>query len=88
MRGLLLLALLPFVGCTTKAISTARTDNDRIQVDLLFTHEGCKVYRFEDAGYFRYYAVCGGAATVSSRVQVDKTSRPDELPTVVGGTDR
>ena len=31
-------------------------------VDRLFTHEGCTVYRFGDAGEYRYFTKCEGAA--------------------------
>lgn len=35
-------------------------------VDRLFTHEGCTVYRFGDAGEYRYFTKCDGAASSSS----------------------
>ena len=35
-------------------------------VDRLFTHEGCTVYRFDDAGEYRYFTKCDGAASSSS----------------------
>lgn len=28
------------------------------EVETLFTHEGCTVYRFSDAGQLRYYTNC------------------------------
>ena len=35
-------------------------------VDRLFTHEGCTVYRFSDAGWYRYFTKCAGAASSST----------------------
>lgn len=43
-------------------VSTSLTDNNAIHVEQLFTHEGCTMYRFHDAGYPRYYVRCGAAA--------------------------
>lgn len=62
----MLLAIAVFAAaCTpTPSVSTSQTDNDAIVVSKLFTHEGCSVYRFEADGYYRYYAHCGGPATV------------------------
>jgi hypothetical protein len=61
MRNLLLLALtLASAACATEPVATAPTTNAGIQVDLLFEHDGCRVYRFRDLGY-HYFAKCGGA---------------------------
>ena len=35
--------------------STAPNDNQTYQVDYLFEHEGCKVYRFVDRGNYVYF---------------------------------
>jgi hypothetical protein len=37
--------------------------NPEFLVDKLFTTEGCTVYRFSDAGSFRYFTNCGGSAS-------------------------
>ena len=59
-------------------------------VDRLFTHEGCTVYLFGDAGEYRYFTKCEGAA--SSNTNWSET-RPcgksqcrdaREIPTVYG----
>ena len=33
------------------------------EVEELFTHNGCTVYRFSDKGYHRYFTNCSGATT-------------------------
>ena len=33
------------------------------QVERLFTHEGCAVYRFLDVGRYRYFTNCGGSTS-------------------------
>jgi hypothetical protein len=53
---LLSLSLLMFVGCLAPATEVP-TSNNNIKVELLFEHEGVKVYRFYDGGVFLYYAV-------------------------------
>ena len=57
--------LLPFLsivlgGCAAEPVATAPTNNANIEVDLLFEHDGCRVYRFRDLGY-HYFARCDGA---------------------------
>ena len=59
------LIALVFSGCMAKSISRTHTNNPNIAVDLLFEHDGCKVYRFLDGDY-RYYAACStGQATTN-----------------------
>lgn len=53
----LLIVLLMIVGCSKKPVSTEQTNNNEFQVELLFTHDGCKVFRFYD-GYTRYFTNC------------------------------
>ena len=83
MKRIALLCLLAGLSaCETSPVSTQQTDNKEVTVDLLFTHDGCKVYRFLDDG-FHYYAVCTqGAAATSSEIRVGKKHRPEEIATV------
>jgi hypothetical protein len=53
-------ALLVLTACSKPPISTAQTDNKEVSVDLLFTNDGCSVYRFEDDGRSHYYTDCRG----------------------------
>lgn len=36
------------------------------QVVKLFEHDGCEMFRFIDAGFYRYFAKCGKAKSVST----------------------
>ncbi len=49
-------------GCDKHPLSTSQTGNSEIQVDKLFEHDGCSVYRFEDAGHNVYYTDCTSTA--------------------------
>jgi hypothetical protein len=49
-RPLALLVACLLVGCGADAVSTAHTDNAQINVERLFDHDGCTVYRFQDGG--------------------------------------
>lgn len=62
MRVLLLALLL--VGCQEPAQRTEKSSNHNIKVELLFEHDGCKVYRFND-GSTHYFAKCPMSVTVS-----------------------
>jgi hypothetical protein len=57
MRSLLFITLLASTGCMAEPIATAPTNNASIQVDLLFQHDGCNVYRFRDVTY-HYFVKC------------------------------
>ncbi len=79
--GLVVLSLW-LTGCANAPVSSGSSNNPQVPVDLLFTHDGCSVYRFSDEGYLHYYAVCGSqSVTMSQQVRSGKTSRPDSLPT-------
>lgn len=43
------------------------SSNSDVEVELLFEHDGCKVYRFFDGGSAKYYTDCRG------QVQWDET---------------
>jgi hypothetical protein len=62
---LLYLLALPCIGCVTEPLATVQTNNQQMQVDLLFEHDGCRIYRFRDIG-FHYYAQCEGAGRAAS----------------------
>lgn len=55
----LLLLVILLVACGRReGIEQVRTNNQVIEVELLFEHEGCKIYRFYD-GRYGYYTKCG-----------------------------
>ena len=55
---LLLIFILFLVSCVKDPKSTEHEGEFAIQ--LLFEHDGCKVYRFSDGGRFIYYSSCNG----------------------------
>ncbi|OFX59276.1 MAG: hypothetical protein A2066_01485 [Bacteroidetes bacterium GWB2_41_8] len=50
--------------------TTVPANNDTYQVEYLFEHDGCKVYRFEDRGHYVYFTNCVGDVT---SIQKDST---------------
>lgn len=64
MRCLLLSLFL--MGCAKDPITTNKTDNEDVEVSLLFTHDSCKVYRFYDGGRFHYFTNCNSTITSHS----------------------
>lgn len=55
------------LGCEKAAESVSSPSNAEFEVERLFSHEGCVVYRFRDSGRARYYVRCAsGDATTSS----------------------
>jgi Domain of unknown function (DUF4884) len=64
--GVLLVgAFLALAGCGNNAISVQPTNNSNVKLELLFEHDGCKVYRFLD-GNPVYYADCRGAGSTTT----------------------
>lgn len=80
---LMVAALLSMAGCAADPVSMTSTTNPKVPVSLLFENEGCKVYRFEDAGHFHYYANCkGSTVTILTESQSEgKTTRPNQMVT-------
>jgi hypothetical protein len=85
----LLLAVAPLTGCLATAVGVAKTENPNVKIELLFTHEGCRIFRFHDGALPIYYADCRGpaasSATASWRAPCGKgCSRPMMLTTLGG----
>ena len=60
MKRLFLIALLlAIASCAKEPLSEEKTDNGEIKISLLFTHDGCSMYRFRDDGEYRYFTKCG-----------------------------
>lgn len=84
-----LAAMVLLAGCMeAKQAESSAAAGVEFRVDRLFTHDGCTVYRFTDAGYnSRYFARCDGAvssdASWSESHQCGKTrcKRPMNVPT-------
>ena len=43
--------------------------------------DGCKVYRFMDGGYWRYFTRCATQTTTEYRLRSGKSSRPESITT-------
>ena len=65
-----LLLLIPAVaaGCATQIpLREGKSQNNNTyEVDYLFEHDGCKVYRFYDKGNYVYFTNCRGEAIVKT----------------------
>ena len=51
---------MPLTACVTDPLATSPSSNPDLRVDMLFTHDGCTVYRFRDLSY-HYYVRCDNA---------------------------
>lgn len=77
------------LGCSacfsaSAPVSSSPSNNSNIEVETLFTHDGCTVFRFFDAGY-HYYARCDGAHATISTVSCGRhCTRQEEVRTVAG----
>lgn len=63
MKKLSIILVVFIFGCAGDPELRSATENPDYSVDTLFTHDGCTVYRFDDAGKFRYFANCKSGQT-------------------------
>lgn len=75
----LIVFIFALVACARAPESSVRAGVE-FKVDTLFTHDGCTVYRFMDAGNLRYFTNCSGQTSWSE--SSGKSSRKMEI---VGG---
>ena len=75
------LVVILVIGCASDGVKTAKTDSPDVKVTLLFEHEGCRVYRFFDAGEYIYYANCGGSFSTAWDMPRGKTIHHERVST-------
>lgn len=76
----LLIALLVLVACDKEGKQTVGTDNSNFSAVLLFTVDGCKVYRFYDGGAPHYFTTCQGSVSNTDKYgehRIDTVIMPD-----------
>lgn len=57
----LAIVLAACAGCSKASVGAPiPTNNPELELELLFEHDGCKVYRFYDSGHSRYWSDCRG----------------------------
>lgn len=74
MRKLIAILCLVVAGCTVPATAIKQTDNQNVKLELLFEHDGVKVYRFTDANHFVYYADARGSVVYETTESAGKTT--------------
>lgn len=81
--AVLVAATLLLAGCTNDndPVSRSSTDNSQIPIDKMFTHEGCTIYRFDDAGHYHYWADCRGSVS-STQTCGRNCTHEDGVPTL------
>lgn len=62
--GVLIVGMSMEVGCVAPALQAGPSNNSAVSVAYLFTHDGCRVYRFRDGSY-HYFVRCDPPATSS-----------------------
>lgn len=81
MKTLIALFLIVLMaGCFKDAQEKKSTSNSAFEVEFLFEIDGCKIYRFVDGGYTRYFTTCKNAST-SWTEKHGKTSHPQSIET-------
>ena len=66
-RLMLVVAVMMLAGCVenTPPMRVESSTNPNVPIALLFEYDGCKVYRFYDAGRYRYLSKCENASSSS-----------------------
>ncbi|TDQ79569.1 hypothetical protein [Sphingobacterium yanglingense] len=79
---ILLVAILAILaGCKEPAIQTKVTDINGIKLELLFEHDGCKMYRFTDY-HTIYWSDCRGRTEYTHTSKRGNTSTTNRQQTV------
>lgn len=86
MKKLILIALLfMFIGCKKEGLSSEQTNNSNFRVELLFEHDGIKIYRFYDQSGYHYFTktqtinnIAIGKSTYQENIYTD-TENTDSL---------
>ena len=82
-----LFALIVTACSPTPPIAVSATNNEDINVETLFVHDGCTMYRFRDYFSYHYYARCqaGSAPPTAQTMSVIRCGkncvRPDDIAT-------
>lgn len=82
---LLILAIGPFIlmlifnGCENPAERVVESTNSHFKVELLFEHDGVKVYRFFDNGRFIYYTNARGQTSYHTGGKHDNLIETESL---------
>jgi hypothetical protein len=61
----MLFVIMELLSCTYQIpISKVKPENNKTyEVEFLFEHDGCKIYRFQDYGNYVYFTNCNGDVT-------------------------
>jgi len=80
----LIVSLLILTGCDDNStpLATSMSSNPTMKVDLLFEHDGCKVYHFEYNFHDHYYANCTPGMIENPQ---GKSQTDDAVPTASRG---
>lgn len=79
---IIFLAALVLAACIKEPLKTDSTDNVNVPVSLLFTHDGCNVYRFSDGGHSHYYTDCRGSTNEAHTETCGKNCVTEEYDTI------
>jgi len=87
MKFIVLIVSFLLLSCNKDPESISRTSNQNFNVEKLFEHEGCKIYRFSD-GRDHYYSVCSEPSEIiteynSSCGKSCITTNPDNVKTEI-----
>jgi len=87
MRAWIVIAVLSLAapGCTAPALSTAKSGNTELTIEVIAEVDGYRVYRFRDSGHYIYFVapMSGHAEAMTSWQQLQgKTSYPKSVHTL------
>jgi hypothetical protein len=72
------------IACDNRQpMKVEQTENTEYKVELLFVHNGCNIYRFEDQGRYIYYTDCRGKVEYSYTVSDGKTSHTEYVQNLI-----
>ncbi len=79
------------VGCAEDAQEQSASSTPNFSVGMLFETEGCRVFRFQDAGHLHYFVRCrprDSASTSATQTYTDGKNTHTEVEDIPTGTSR
>lgn len=70
-------------ACIERGPAKSTSVADSYEVERMFDHDGCAVFRFRDTGRYHYFVRCGSEQGTMQHVSCGKNCvRPEDVPTV------
>jgi len=79
---IVMLFLIAIIATSCAREAQSATQEGDFKVELIFTKDGCNVYRFMDAGHYVYWSNCKGSVQSSYSSTTGKTTPTHKIQSI------